>query len=93
VRLPQGGGDFSLPRIVQTDTGAYPAFYTMGFEELKRPEHEADHLHLVAILRVCGGRGVDEVHSVLTGGGGGGPQKYKKTNFIFGFLGLYLVRL
>ena len=90
MRLPQGAGDFSLPRIVQTDTGAYPAFYTMGFEELKRPEHEADHLHLVAILRVCGGRGVDEVHSVLTGGG---SQMYRTTKFIVGSLGLYSVRL
>lgn len=66
MRLPQGAGDFSFPRIVQI--GAHPAFYTKGFEEVKRPEHEANHLHLVARLRVCGGRGVDEVHAVLTGG-------------------------
>jgi hypothetical protein len=56
------GQRFSLPRIVQTDTGAYPAFYAMVIEEVDRPEHEADHLHLVARLRMCGGRGVGKVH-------------------------------
>jgi hypothetical protein len=40
----------------------------MGVEEVKRPEHEVDHLHLVARLRMCGGRGVGEVHGDLTGG-------------------------
>ena len=67
-RLSEGASDFSLTRVVQTDTGIHPSSYSMGVEEVKRPEHEADHLHLVAKLRMCGGRGVDEVHVVLTGG-------------------------
>ena len=89
MRLPQGAGDFSLPRIVQADTGAYPAIYTTGFEEVKRPEHEAGHLHLVARLRMFGGRGVYDVHAALSGG----SQIYRTPKFIVGSLGLYSVRL
>jgi hypothetical protein len=38
---------FSLLDSVQTDSGAHPAFYPMGFggdfPRVKRPEREADH--------------------------------------------------
>jgi hypothetical protein len=47
VRIPAGGGNFSLRHRVQTGSGAHQTSYTMGnggsFLEINRPWHEADH--------------------------------------------------
>jgi hypothetical protein len=51
VRSPAGAKDFSSNLCVQTDSGAHPAFCTMGtggpFPGAKtRPGRDADHSHL-----------------------------------------------
>jgi hypothetical protein len=47
VRVPAGAGNFSLHHLVQTGSGAHPAFYQMCTGALslgiKRPGREADH--------------------------------------------------
>ena len=49
-RVPVGTTDFSSPEIVQTDSGALPAFYSMGIAifpllEVKRPGRTLNHPH------------------------------------------------
>jgi hypothetical protein len=48
VTFPVGAGDFSLPRIVQTGSGARPASYIVGTGSVKL----STHLDLVPRLRM-----------------------------------------
>jgi hypothetical protein len=59
---------FSSPNRSDRHCSPFSFLYFWCRKEVKRPEHEADHHHLVARLRMCGGRVVVEVHEVLTGG-------------------------
>jgi hypothetical protein len=47
IRVPAGGGNFSLHHCVQTGAGAHPSSYLIGtrgtFPGVKRPGREADH--------------------------------------------------
>jgi hypothetical protein len=57
VRFPAGAGNFSLHHRVQNDSGAHPAFYTMGtrgWEQSGRGVKLTTHLHLVPKSRMHG---------------------------------------